>query len=129
MKKGITLTDLAIIILIAGILAVFAIPKFKRTVERSKAGEAFNYLESVRSAYEKYHLSHRRYIGNLQELDIKAPIPEHFDIKTPKADNENWSLTLQRKKDDYTVTYNKDGFDINNSNIPAKINPVVQINE
>ena len=54
-QGGFTLVELAVVIVIIGILAAFAVPRFRDAVERSKAGEAFNYLSAVRSAQERYH--------------------------------------------------------------------------
>jgi prepilin-type N-terminal cleavage/methylation domain-containing protein len=53
-RKGFTLVELAVVIVIIGVLAAFGVPQFLKSVERSKAAEAFNYLSAVRSAQERY---------------------------------------------------------------------------
>ncbi len=42
-RKGFTLVELAVVIVIIGVLAAFGVPKFLNSVERSKAAEAFAY--------------------------------------------------------------------------------------
>lgn len=131
MKKGFTLFELAVLILIIGILSIFAIPKFRRTAEMSKANAALDYLSNVRLAYKKYHFKNKTYTENLSELNITFPMPEHFEIQTLATDEKSWSLTLKRKSPhsgygNYTITFNQNGFDTQNSTIAAKINPVVQ---
>ena len=51
-EKGFTLVELAIVIVIIGVLAAFGVPRFRDSVERSKASEAFNYLSAIRGAQD-----------------------------------------------------------------------------
>ena len=49
-RSGFTLVELAVVVVIIGVLAAFAVPRFMASVERSKAAEEFNYLSSVQAA-------------------------------------------------------------------------------
>jgi type IV pilus assembly protein PilA len=120
-RKGFTLVELAVVIVIIGVLAAFGIPQFLRSVERSKAGEAFNYLSAVRTAQERYIAKEGVYTSVATDLDITQVAPKYFDVGTIYPDNTNrgapsWSLTLTRKSSnssygDYTVTFTQAGFD------------------
>ena len=68
-KPGFTLVELAVVVVIIGVLAAFAVPRFLSSVERSKAADAFNYLSSVQAAQERYHARQGTYADDMAVLD------------------------------------------------------------
>ena len=135
-SKGFTLVELSVVIVIIGVLAAFAVPKFRSAVERSKCGEALNYLSSVASAEERYAARQGTYISDLTQLDIKMPAPKYFSVGAVQAGStgdleDSWSLTLTRLGASsgygaYTVVYTDQGYDTQNSTLQASpdINPM-----
>ncbi|MGA2914637.1 MAG: prepilin-type N-terminal cleavage/methylation domain-containing protein [Sedimentisphaerales bacterium] len=123
-KGGFTLVELAVVIVIIGVLAAFAVPKFSASVERSKAAEAFNYLSAIEAAQERYHAKQGTYANQLAALDIQFSEPKYFTVGEVQGDSleTGWRLTLTRKGasggyGEYTVTFTQDGFDTENSTI------------
>jgi prepilin-type N-terminal cleavage/methylation domain-containing protein len=137
-RRGFTLVELAVVIVIIGVLAAFGVPRFLKSVERSKAAEAFSYLAAVRSAQERYQAQNGTYSSDLTLLDIKFATPKYFDVGTPAAGGtgslqDSWTMTLTRSGASagygaYTVIFTQDGFDTTNSGIQAlsDINPMGQ---
>jgi prepilin-type N-terminal cleavage/methylation domain-containing protein len=128
-RRGFTLVELAVVVVIIGVLAAFGVPRFLQSVERSKASEAFGYLAALRSAQERYQAREGTYADDLDKLDIDYSDPKYFDVGTITATEDTWTLTLTRKVGSsgygqYTVTFNENGFDPDESDIEAAINPI-----
>ncbi len=135
-RKGFSLVELSVVVIIIGVLAAFGIPRMLKSVERSKAAEAFKYLASVRAAQERYQARESTYAGLLTDLDMEQTAPKYFTVGVigPGATlslEDSWTLTLTRQGASagygaYTVTFTQDGYDPVNSTIAAlpDINPM-----
>ncbi|NLO92154.1 MAG: prepilin-type N-terminal cleavage/methylation domain-containing protein [Elusimicrobia bacterium] len=129
--RGFTLVELAVVIVIIGVLAAFGIPRFREAVERSKCGEAFSYLSAMRSSQERYQSRMGSYASVKTDLDINLPEPKYFSLWGITADEYTWGLCLQRTGRSagygaYTVLFTELGYSTD-SNIPSVINAMGNI--
>src|ERR1700680_5081137 len=81
-RRGFTLVEVAVVIVIIGVLAAFGVPRFLKSVERSKAAEAFSYLAAVRSAQERSQARNGTYCDTITNLDISFAVPKYFTVGT-----------------------------------------------
>ncbi len=117
--KGYTLMELLVVIIIIALLAAVAVPKYMRSVERSRQAEALNILRMLRMAEIRYQLENGGYTANLDNLDIENPnnLPNRYfdyDVASAGADDFTVRATRNNYKNffgagSYTITLDKDG--------------------
>ena len=135
-RAGFSLVELAVVVIIIGVLAAFGVPRMLKSVERSKASEAFKYLSAVRAAQERYQARQGTYTAQLTDLDMEQTAPKYFSVGAVAAGatlslEDSWTLTLTRQGASsgygaYTVVFTQDGYDSVASSIEGlpDINPM-----
>lgn len=53
-KKGFTLLEVLIVVIIIGILAAIALPQYTATLEKGRSGEALTNIGSIRTSLDRY---------------------------------------------------------------------------
>jgi len=98
-KKGFTLLELLVVVIIIGILAGIALPQYKRTVVKSQASQALSILQSLQQSYKSYYLVNGQWSNSFNTLDITIPWTGNTKWKTnlysDVLSNKDWSLQLQ----------------------------------
>ena len=129
-QSGFSLVELTIVVVILGVLATFAVPRFMSSVEKTKASESFSYLANIESAQARYNAERGLYADSTSKLDIDLDTPEFFDVSAPSSANweTEWEMKLTRNGASsgygrYTVIFNQDGFDTSASSIPDALSP------
>ena len=119
-NNAFTLLEITIVIIVIGILASIALPRFLKTMELSRATEALAQLSAIRRAMDRcYLLSNTTYnsCANFTDLDLENPntVPNaHFTygLGTPGA--TNFTITATRNSLDggdtaSTITITENG--------------------
>jgi len=69
-KKGFTLVEVLIVVIIIGILAAIGVPQFADSIEKAKGGEARAGLGHVQTGEKVYYAERETYTTALSDLDI-----------------------------------------------------------
>jgi type IV pilus assembly protein PilE len=78
-EKGFTLIELLVVVLIVGIIAAIALPKYQKAVERSRAYTAIQNVKALVQAEESYRLATGEYTTDKNKLDISVPNTKYFN--------------------------------------------------
>ena len=74
MKRGFTLLELIVVIIIIGILATLGFTQYTKVIEKGRTAEAKTILGQLRNAEIVYYQEHGAYTGTIGDLYVEAPI-------------------------------------------------------
>jgi prepilin-type N-terminal cleavage/methylation domain-containing protein len=92
-RSGFTLIELLIVVLIIGILAAIAIPKFSSVKQKGYRTQTISDLSSLRTAEESFFSDSNRY-GTLAELSTKFSSTTGVSLPNIVSTTSYWSATL-----------------------------------
>jgi len=90
-SRGFTLIELLIVVVIIGILASIAIPKFANTKERAYVSAMKSDLRNLLAAQEGYHAEYLLYTTSTSSLTWQASAG--VTVAIGSADEKGWTAT------------------------------------
>ena len=105
-KKGFTLLEILVVIIIIGILATLALPQYMKTTKKARAGEAVSNIGSLRGALLRYYQEHDKFPEGssddekISQLDIENPATRpgsYFDYSFSGTSPDDLVITATGK--------------------------------
>ena len=97
MKKGFTLVELMVVIVVIGVLSAIAIPQFGNAIARARAAEVPGNLKKIAIAQEAYRTETKKYKGTSgwgtsnetagKNLGVKITLSKFFTYSTQSMDS------------------------------------------
>ena len=95
-RKGFTLVEVLIVVIIIGILAAIGIPQFAASIEKAKGGEARAGLGHIQTGEKVYFAENESYTTTLGSLDITLS-------------QKYWAFSIATTATTYTATASRSG--------------------
>lgn len=99
-KKGFTLIEVLVVVIILGALAAAAVPTYHKIIRKSRVSDGLHVLEMLANAQDKYFIENGFYAQNITQL--KAPFKE-----LRRVDPANPFRTIETTNFTYTKEFSK----------------------
>ena len=119
-RKGFTLLELLIVVIIIGSLVAIALPQYIKTIEVARSVEAVINIGSLRVAIERYWYERGGITTDLDTLDVSDPNEQterlfHYTITDDGTTSETRKFTVRAERIGMTSTYWVKWVQINNN--------------
>ncbi|MEK7867776.1 MAG: prepilin-type N-terminal cleavage/methylation domain-containing protein [Candidatus Omnitrophota bacterium] len=110
-RKGFTLVEVLVVVIIIGILAAIGIPQFAASIEKAKGGEARAGLGHLQTGEKVYYAESEYYTTNTADLDITLT-QKYWTFTIAAPTSTTYTATATRSGGSYsgqTLTMNQLG--------------------
>ncbi|UUX94600.1 type IV pilin protein [Aquabacterium sp. J223] len=92
-RRGFTLIELMLVIVVLGVLGLVALPSYRDAVVRSRRADGVAALTAVQQAQERWRSNHPSFTTSLADLRLASTSPSgHYVIDIPSANGRTYQL-------------------------------------
>ena len=105
-RCGFTLVEIMITVVIIGVIAVLAIPRYTNSVERTRASDGVQILRTLFEAQELYFVEHNFYTDDSEalEIDPNEIFSQYFDSIKISSVADNLAEVTRKGSPTYTLS-------------------------
>jgi prepilin-type N-terminal cleavage/methylation domain-containing protein len=109
MRRGFTLMEIMVVVVIVAALASLALPRFTSTVERVRASEGVQLLTALLGAQKVYQLENGNYANSLASLEVEILRADGFNVGSINVQNNPNNVASIQRTGAYTLRIDEDG--------------------
>ncbi|MDD5080457.1 MAG: prepilin-type N-terminal cleavage/methylation domain-containing protein [Candidatus Omnitrophica bacterium] len=111
MRKGFTLLELLVVVVVIAILAAVGLPKLLSVSDKAKMSEGIQIANAFRSAQMNYYALNEEYAATCADLDLDYSDTQYFTVPTGTNCANTGAVTVSGKGDlaDVTLVIDEDG--------------------
>lgn len=95
-KKGFSLTELLVVVIIIAGFAALTYPSYVVAIERSRVSEAVHMLATIQAAQQKHFMSYEEYGYKFRDINDFTPAAEGFSPDTDNFFTEYYKYQLDK---------------------------------
>lgn len=88
LKKGFTLIEILVIVVIIGILAAVAVPEYQAAVERSRFSTMLPIMKSILEAQNRFYLETGERVADVDIMDLNLPYSSK-ELRDPDSTSDS----------------------------------------
>ena len=93
-RKGFTLMEILIVVLIIGVLAAIALPQYQKAVLKSRFSALMPIAKSIANGNEIYYMEHGSYASNPADLDVTGQAEYPTGTELTLGDSMKYAYVL-----------------------------------